>query len=142
MSKIKWSDVLPGVADNGDGTYTSLPEVQAKRIEKVQEMGYDVIEGDPHTLLLDFDGEIPPQYVHVKKLVDTLWSVAKEEIYESKTKGHYHCILKTYHPIESVIMRMFIRAALGSDAVREVANYACFAQDGKEPSRLFRPKKG
>lgn len=115
------------------------PETFAIQADLARANNFDVIEADEYTLLLDLDApEALAQFEHVFPILERHFIVVKQETWKSKS-GHTHKLLELAKPL-SVMERLLLQAALGSDGRREVIALVRLHNGVANPSRLFKPK--
>lgn len=109
-------------------------------IEQAKLQGFEIVQGDAFTLLLDLDNPNQRrQFSEMRAMVDFHFQILNEESWESKSgSGRKHVKLllgKSLGPAE----RMALQAILGSDPKRECFGIAKLASGIKAESLLFKP---
>lgn len=109
-------------------------------IESAKQAGFEVIETDPHTLLLDLDS---PQalalYEAMLAKFGEQFCLVEKQRWRSKSGKGWHVVVRScvfLDPYERVAMQ----ASLGSDPVRELLAVKYIAEDIQPFSFLFKPK--
>ena len=93
-------------------------------------------------LFIDVDSvneleEFRNRYTRVVDIIDVLGEVIERE---SKTKLHYHVIVKLKHSLP-VVDRILLQAILGSDWRKESLSYVRVMRDIENPIRFFEERK-
>lgn len=115
--------------------------IEDAKIEAMKN-GCEVVGGDDHCLLLDFDTiDAKKQYERMRHKVVELWGIEREETWMSKSKhpAHQHMRVTLGRPLIPA-ERVALQAALGSDPMREMFAVRRLNLGIAEPSLLFRPK--
>ena len=114
-----------------------------KRMEKE---GFKIVHPDAWTLLLDLDSEEAKRTFETRlgrlnyELSLDLKDQAKATIVPSKTKGHYHALVRMPHKLAR-FERIALQAVLGSDPVREILSIFRIWRGDQYPTLLAMKKK-
>jgi len=111
--------------------------------------GFEVIVGDDHTLLFDFDlpdkklglkmADAPHQFYKGLDLLSAIFGGTVEEVDRWNSKsGGLHLVMKMKVPLP-FHDRLLIQACLGSDPVRELLSWIGKQITGDSVSMLFKP---
>lgn len=116
------------------------PEELAQTIKDKTAEGFEVVQSDSRTLLLDLDTiDAYAQYERVKTTVFEFWEPKKIEEWRSKSGNrHVRITLGSELPPE---IRCALQAAMGSDGIREVLGLVGLSCCCEEPFLLFKPKE-
>lgn len=117
------------------------PDALAAAIELAKEDGFEVVQSNDRTLLLDLDSAwAREQFDRVLPIVNEHIGVDHVEEWSSKSGNtHVKVVLIQSLPID---MRVLLQAALGSDGVREALALVQHRNGCEEPSVLFKPTLG
>jgi len=106
-----------------------------------ERLGFDVVMGHDNLLLLDLDDKAARStFDHNLDVVKRIFGVEKIDAWVSKSGGDHQHVAVTLKQKATILERVAIQAALGSDPIREILTLVRLRNGVKEPSRLFRPK--
>lgn len=112
MRQLTYKDIKEG---GYESNFTRGQKLQAAMYE-----GCEVIMGDEHTLLLDFDDcQWMPDIEERLDMVKQFFGIVKVENWRSYSGDGWHVMVRTGKPM-SIYVRLALQAILGSDWKREL----------------------
>lgn len=117
---------------------STRPEALADALREARAAGFDVVEANEDTLLLDLDTPAAlAQFKRVLPIVQEHFGAGVPERWKSKS-GNTHVRIPLADPLVHTA-RYLLQAALGSDGVREALHLVQRVNGCAEPCVLFRP---
>jgi hypothetical protein len=142
LARVKLAEALDEVTEQVNHYCAMMAEDRLEELKEIQLAGMTIVEAANNTLLIDIDS---------KEAMDHFWKAWKLlkpwlhldsppfNISGSKSYGeHSHITVflgKDYPPME----RMLLQAMLGSDLMREIANYKRTLTGAPSPIAFFEP---
>lgn len=127
-------------AEDPEQEYLSQLEGMGKAVRQAKAAGFKVVEGNPHVLLLDFDGNATLNLPVYEMLCTLLQEVPARCEWTSKSGGK-HVLLRfashKFTPLEAVAYE----AALGSDLMRAALYVKRITNGVADPRVLFMPRE-
>ncbi len=120
--------------------YTNEIFTTQNRINAARVKGFSIVRGDIYTLLVDLDSPDLALQPLVLDILDRKYSI--EQIIKWKSEGgNQHYLIKIKNAM-SILARIAIQVALGSDPVREALAVELYLKGCPEEdvSVLFRPR--